>query len=81
MTIYPTAYGTWRTKYGTGGGPLHTKYYECTGNEKRFSECDSYNETISRTHNDDVGIYCRPGMCKLHTVNRKYAHTVIQTPT
>ena len=59
----PTAYIYWRTQYGRGGGPIHSKYYRCNGYiENRLSQCISYNETGSRTHSNDVGISCRYGM-------------------
>ena len=46
------------THYGRGGGPIHPKYFQCTGTEARLSQCKSYSETLPRTHSDDAGMSC-----------------------
>ena len=68
MCIFdPTAYRVWRSRYYGSGGGIHSKYYRCNGYvENRLSQCVSYNEIGSRTHSDDVGIYCYYGTYKLH---------------
>ena len=54
---------SWLRSYGTGGGPRHSKYFKCSGSELRLSECESFNETVSRSSRFDVAIECHTGMC------------------
>ena len=49
-------------QYGSGGGPIHQKVFQCNGMEQRLSECDIYNDTMMRLHSDDVGIRCYTGV-------------------
>ena len=44
--------------YGRGGGPIHQKHFQCAGTEQDLSQCDSFNDTTPRTHDEDVGIEC-----------------------
>jgi hypothetical protein len=51
------------SSYGGGGGPRFNQYFKCTGSEPRLSECQSFNETASRSSGYDVGIYCYLAYC------------------
>ena len=62
---HSTGYGGSITSFGGGGGPRFNQYFKCTGSEPRLSECQSFNETASRSSGYDVGIYCSLGTCIL----------------
>ena len=49
--------------YGSVGGPIFQKHFQCRGTEEDLSQCDIYNIS-SRSHTQDAGIECY-GMCKL----------------
>ena len=49
--------------YGSVGGPIYQKHYQCRGTEEDLSQCDIYNIS-SHSHTQDAGISC-DGMCKL----------------
>ena len=60
-----TDYRYYRTRsFGGGGGPIHPKSFYCFGTEKKLSQCESHNEIVSRSHSDDVGMYCILGKCE-----------------
>ena len=61
---YSTGYSSSLTSsYRDGGGPRFNQYFKCTGSESRLSECQSFNETASRSSGYDVGISCSLGTC------------------
>ena len=49
-------------QFGRGGGPIHQKVIQCTGKEQRLSQCNIYNDTMMRSHSEDVGIRCYTGV-------------------
>ena len=75
---HSTAFYDWYNYYGRGGGPIHPKYFKCAGTDERLSQCESHNTTITLTHDDDIGIYCRPGMIPFFkTLNNSINITVL----
>ena len=46
------------TGFGNGGGPRYPEYFQCTRLELKLVECESFNETASRSAGTDVGLYC-----------------------
>jgi deleted-in-malignant-brain-tumors protein 1 len=49
--------------YGNSGGPRYSKYFRCTGQELRLSQCPSYNDTYTRSYSYDIGVRCRLDNC------------------
>ena len=55
-------------KFGEGTGPIFADFVNCTGSEPRlwpghyYRECPYFNHYYGCSHNDDVGVQCKPGM-------------------
>ena len=49
------------SKCKRNGAPIHPMYFECTGNEERLSQCESYAVTRQQLLFDE-DLYCEPGM-------------------
>ena len=51
-------------KFGEGTGPIFADFVNCTGSESRLwsSGCPYFNHYYGCSHNDDVGVQCKPGM-------------------
>ena len=77
--LFMTAYSSTTTSFGRGGGPIHSKYFYCTGTEERLSQCESRNETVSRSHSSDVGMYCTLGMCDVEHLLTSTLQNKLQT--
>ena len=68
-------------RFGSGGGPIHQKVIQCTGKEQRLSQCIIYNDTMMRSHFEDVGIRCYTGVLPFYDqiiaiVTAFFAHLV-----
>ena len=59
-------------KFGEGTGPIFADFVNCTGSEPRLwpnyyvPECPYFNHYYGCSHNDDVGVQCKPGMYMLY---------------
>ena len=59
-------------KFGEGTGPIFADFVNCTGSEPRLwsryygSGCHHFNHYYGCSHNDDVGVQCKPGMYMLY---------------
>ena len=50
-------------RFGRGTGPIFMDYINCTGSEvEMWEECSHFTHYYGCSHNDDVGIQCRPGL-------------------
>ena len=60
-------------KFGEGTGPIFADFVNCTGSETRLwpnyyyiPGCPHFNHYYGCSHNDDVGVQCKPGMYMLY---------------
>ena len=53
--------------FGEGTGPIFADFVNCTGSEMKLwpYECLYFNHYYGCSHNDDVGVQCKPGMYML----------------
>ena len=47
--------------FGRGVGYIGMDYVNCTGSESQLRECIHFTHYYGCSHNDDVGVRCRPG--------------------
>ena len=49
--------------YGKGTGPVLMDFVNCTGSERRlWSRCTHFTHYHGCSHDDDVGVQCKPGI-------------------
>ena len=65
MTILVGAYEETRAYFGSGSGPIHLDYVDCSGTEYNFTDCLTGNKTWQSSHSDAVGVKCQTS--KKHT--------------
>ena len=46
--------------YGPGGGPRHSRYFECEPSDQKLSDCTNHSDTSPRLLSQDAGVSCSP---------------------